>query len=769
MITTPLITKVKSDGGTLYTFTSTSKDLTRVATNNANYKFKFSHFACLNLPHIMRGNMTLMNYMEHVDKRVFRTLESHVNGEYFNIDFSLTPEYENKLTRSRLIFEKPSDKVPLEFTNYSLENNNVVVHKIGVENIINQNKTELHFKIELQFDDETTRVFPENGTPVYNYFIYDFDKVGNNVEKGMYLEIFDNYEMNNDFNISIAEHFQNYILNQESAILNDKGLFKQSNLRSPAERIFFNWLEKIGAIRFKNSGDRDVDNNILFDEIDKNILDRTVQYLGNIDAINTVDVNGDTFGEVYLYIPSGVGATPQIYFQKKNDESYQVGARITLGTEKIVGRENFREEDTPVDGISLKAIYDGDIGGNYYTLDGGYCIDFRDSSYGSSSDTIMSINSESYENFEFNCVLIYYDLIKNTTNNKGEDVQEYATNLYGVLFLDNFKASNISKTDNYIAYIEGYPTFRSSELDDGNSFALKVDLKFDTAPSSTMVRNTIDSYDDPNSAKGFGIYMNALEELHKCIDIFYTQQHTIYTLQDRIEQLESIVYNIPDYNMIQTEINVINNQLRQTGINTSNNVQMLKMIVDNTTKLNQLINGEYPTTLAIDSSKLNPVNGIEITSSKKGDKINIKNTLQKYKYVGKISLDTENTEGYMYPINNVVNFNLMENSNLVLLSVNESFESDMGLDEPVVFNINTSKCTWKTGQSVEFVISDDFKFDKIRHVGLVIQTLSKSGKPVIIKSFTKDELMNMGNKNEIEVVCLNGDVKTGNDFITIIR
>ena len=51
---TPLIDKLKTQGGTLYTFSSASKDLTRTFTNSI-YDFSFSHFACLNLPNIRNG------------------------------------------------------------------------------------------------------------------------------------------------------------------------------------------------------------------------------------------------------------------------------------------------------------------------------------------------------------------------------------------------------------------------------------------------------------------------------------------------------------------------------------------------------------------------------------------------------------------------------------------------------------------------------------------------------------------------------------------
>ena len=51
---TPILKDPKAHGGTLYTFPSASRDLTR-SFSNSEYEFAFSHFACLNLPDFRYG------------------------------------------------------------------------------------------------------------------------------------------------------------------------------------------------------------------------------------------------------------------------------------------------------------------------------------------------------------------------------------------------------------------------------------------------------------------------------------------------------------------------------------------------------------------------------------------------------------------------------------------------------------------------------------------------------------------------------------------
>ena len=54
---TPILKDPRPQGGTLYTFPSASRDLTR-AFSNSEYEFVFSNFACLNLPDFRYGTFT---------------------------------------------------------------------------------------------------------------------------------------------------------------------------------------------------------------------------------------------------------------------------------------------------------------------------------------------------------------------------------------------------------------------------------------------------------------------------------------------------------------------------------------------------------------------------------------------------------------------------------------------------------------------------------------------------------------------------------------
>ena len=155
---TPILKDPKSHGGTLYTFPSASRDLTRAFTNS-EYEFAFSHFACLNLPDFRYGDFDNGDL-----KGIY--LDNLCKHYYSNVD-------------SDLLEDSDSDSIS--------------------------------------------------------------DLLYNNLNK------------------CLKWHMQSYVMNYEVAILNgfslDDGKYDNEILRTPSERIFFNWLQKVGAIKFNGTNE----------------------------------------------------------------------------------------------------------------------------------------------------------------------------------------------------------------------------------------------------------------------------------------------------------------------------------------------------------------------------------------------------------------------------------------------------------------------------------------------------------------------------------
>jgi uncharacterized coiled-coil protein SlyX len=502
---TPILKDPKSHGGTLYTFPSASRDLTRAFTNS-EYEFAFSHFACLNLPDFRYGDFDNGEL-----KGVY--LDNLCKHYYSNVD-------------SDLLEDSDSDSIS--------------------------------------------------------------DLLYNNLNK------------------CLKWHMQSYVMNYEVAILNgfslDDGKYDNEILRTPSERIFFNWLQKVGAIKFNGTNETLLgygDNaDIKYDDTlsdiselefkDKNksyrignklytfkggewksrvLVSKTVQYIGTIDMINNVNIDYDSFNEIYLNIPAGAGGTTSVYFDTNVfDKNYEKGEIIDVkkdiycddddeNREYIIGRNPKSLNISELDAITLKAIYDSkyehDSGykSPTYKIDNGYCINFNDDRYGGSLEN-MNLNSE--EDFEFNCVLIYYRIRKGNGS--------WYTNLYGVLFLEEVATSdyniNLNNDGEIGGYIQRYPKFKN-----GNSWGLKLDLKIDAQPDSQMELRDKE-YDDPNAGGvGMQMFTEALMQLNDCAKLFYDVKKENTDIEERLYKLENMVSGIDTVYELRNDVGALRTKI----------------------------------------------------------------------------------------------------------------------------------------------------------------------------------------------------------------
>ena len=618
---TPYLKPFNNEGGTLYVFPSVSKDLTRTFVSN-DYEFKFSHFACLNLPDIYTG-----------------VFSEDSDGDTFN---------------------------------------------------------EKGFYIE-------SLILNNNGGyyPGYTGTTWDTsDGIGK----------------------TIAENLQNYVMNFETAILNGEGDnddYDNDILTNVSEKVFFNWLQKVGAIKFTESGTLE----------DYNTLaDRTVQYIGNIDVMNTVDINGDSFEELYIHIPSTVGASTSVYFRtgeitdNKNylNKNYTV-SNGTKSPEYIIGRGS---GDRNEDGLSIKAIYDLDQGTNVYTGDIGHTIDFRDSSY-AGGDGISTMNGNSLNDFEFNAVLIYYDIFQKTST---KNVKRTATNLYGILFLD--QPTPLTETDRK-GYFQRYPNQKETVYGNGNSYALKLDLKIDTVgDSNTNYIEVPDVNYQQDKVTSFILYNKAIEQLQRCIDVFYTQKNDIVKLTERVSALENLVTGIDSISSLKSDINRLYNLYDGNAVVDTS--ALLSLIDANAKKLDNIMNGGKDLKLQYDTDVIQPGVGIGIT--KTPNKVTISSEQRYSMNVVTDSSDNEISEDnpiYTVSEPKICNIKLRPGENFAVIYMHDNGVSTSSM----YINIDDNDYNWEIGQTIKLLFvckNGALSFDNSIDRGVIIKptnttTLSISG------------------------------------------
>ena len=565
---------------------------------------------------------------------------------------------------------------------------------------------------------------------------------------------------------ALTENLQNYVMNFETAILNGEGDnddYDPDILTTVSEKIFWNWLEKIGAIKFNETGT---------EEDYGGYADRVVQYIGDIDIMNTVTVNGDSFEELYIHVPSTAGASTSVYFRpgiatdNKNylSKNYSV-ANGNLSSENIIGRDSDRVNIYDSN-ISIKAIYDIDTGGNIYIGDAGHTIDFRDSSY-DGGDGINNMNNKSLEDFEFNAVLIYYDLYEKTST---PGVRRKATNLYGILFLDNViddvASANTTGNNSRQGHFQRYPKKKETVYGNGNSYALKIDLKIDTIGDASVDYRVIE---DPNNPAAMALYAKSLTQLQNSIDVFFTLKNELVKLTERVATLENMILGIDSITHMKQDIDRLYNLC--DGNNLVDTGALLGLIDENTRKLENIMNGGKDIKLQFDTDVIQPGNGIGIKKSL--NKVVISSE-QKYSvnsvYDGLMDNETEISQNN--PIDTlaaskVCTIPLKPGENFAVIYINDNGDSPSNLN----INISQGDYQWEVGQSMKlyFVCNDggSLQFVDSDTLGIVIKVMDGISLYVPAWEFEGNNL--------IEVVCValsdtsdNGNVNE-NKFIYLIK
>ena len=645
---TPLVRSLNISGGSFYGFSSASRDLSK-AFNNPNIQFVFSKFACLNLPDISK------------------------------LDFSTFSNYENTI----------------------------------------------------QFDTIDGAIF--NG-------------------------------LTGDTNLDLTESLQNYALNLETMLLNNPDYNALLN-RTVSERAFFKWLKEIGAIRFRAANTAEVGGSVgdlRYVEEDTNTTgtvqyQRVVEYVGDIDMVNHVQKAGETYTEIYINIPTEVGKTPVILFDALSDDNYQPDLVITGTTEFIQGRS---ASTLHPENLSLSAFYDYDssvsytdsdadwynqpvLGGavnSYFTepttfddatnldiqkypvdysspagfggtayrrskLDG-ISIDFDPSSYydilnDSQLNSIQGYNSSAKAtNFEFNAVLVYYDLYDTSApNNK-------STNLYGILFLDNVTPT---VDGGYIQRIQKFKPNPVTKLN-GNSFGLKINVKFDASVTTVGVDTLVNEY----NTFSMGLFVDASTQLQQSVTLFTQQQSELLDLITRVDDLETRMFTIDSMQLLTARMDQVEVQLQNSQLAFASSTTLLDLIAQNSDNIQALANGTSPLAIQYNTDVLNAGSGITVDKTIP-NKIKIINKNQEYN-LG-IPYDILNNEITIFnpldlnSISPTIYYYLGEYTNMVRL-----YTENTAIGTIKIY-IDDTTTKFKTGQVVRLVFPDtvdinnnDFEF-----------------------------------------------------------
>ncbi len=577
-------------------------------------------------------------------------------------------------------------------------------------------------------------------------------------------------------NIDFSQSFQSYCLNLETTILSSD-VYNSNLKQNVSERVFFKWLKELGGIRYQPASSSQVvstldQNTVLtvngLPVTQKRYVEgdptggtgsygltgatgykRVVQYVGNLDIVNSVKNNNNTYSEVYVYVPTKDGNTPTVLFKNVVDGNYFPDYQWTntppdpLDQEYLTGRSY--DELNP-SGLTNLAIFDDDVlglpnvtfedttngatgSGNWYTprdtantyftdstftdptslilsksVSGATAgvgfqkyvrtrldsigIDFDPDSYkqivdDASISTLEEFNATSLsQDFEFNCVLIYYDVYDPA------NPVDSATNLYGVLFLDDVQTSGTG--------IYSIPRFKKYKPNivtklNGNSYGLKINIKFDVDVDQTGVEQAINDY----SPFSLTMFMDAVNVLQDASSTLNNNASGFISLEERVSQMENLMLTTDTSLTLDRRINSLEQSLAANQALFNNTQSVMGLINQNYELIRALINNETSVEVSYNLDLIKQGNGVLVDRSIP-NQITITNNNEDYNIGNNLGVVTlQNSAPNIVPLRSFGNY---------VKHVNNG--TPISLTSDLVIRIDDSVVNWKRGQSFKFGFGD---------------------------------------------------------------
>lgn len=506
-------------------------------------------------------------------------------------------------------------------------------------------------------------------------------------------------------NVHFAQTLQNYALNFENFILTDDD-FDNTLYSSDAEKILFKWLHHLGAFEVKAANSQQVVSGYsrAIENEDTtnagNNYSRVVKYVGNIDVSNDKNYQGNTYNEIFVNVPSSVGYTPEILFKSTQYNTTATSYNTNLNGGAINGRSGQTHPDTFLD---LNALADN--GGGTIDIDPqttyNYGIEWNSILYSKIANDPRLNNfldfSKRGGDFRFNAILVYYDLYSKS------NVANKATNLYGILILDNFK-NDPNTTGWSIPELSKYKPNDVTGLN-GNAFALKLNVKFNSSLDNVGVEMNINDY----STFSMDIFLDTTTALENAAKLLVDAGNAYAGIAQRVSELENFIAysNSTDFS---TRITSLETAIENASLNYASSTSILDMITSVNTRLNQIISGVIPTEIQYNTNVLGAGNGMQIDKSNP-NMIKIVNDNNGYTLNSIFNYDfVSTTSSSLISPSNLFNLNNTAFTGLItrirpfdnLIRINTSDKDTSTMTGDLNIYLDDSINTWKNGQTIKF-------------------------------------------------------------------
>ena len=646
MATTPLIRTPQADGGTFYTFSSAAKDLSRTL-NNDGLKLVFSKFVLLNLPDFDR-----------LDPTTFSNKENYM--QFDTIDGAIW---------SGGLKGDPNVNFTESLQNYALNIEELIISDSTYDNTTNLSVTErVFFKWlkecgALRFREAS--VLEQSGTATGLRFVEEDEVTTGSRQYRKVVKYIGEIDIVNNVDKAGEAYTELYI-------------------NVPTE------VGGTPTILFDSVSDANYQPSLVIQGSSEYILGRNSA---------TVHPQGLDILAWYDYDNQLQGTGPAGYTDPDAD-----WMGLGPGTSSSITNAYFTEPTTFESVLNAEirkypADYNNPTGynGSAYVrseLDG-ISVDFNPNDYeqivaDNTVSTIPQFNGTGLsQSFEFNAVLVYYDMVDLSDSTKT------TTNLYGLLLLDNVTPT----TDG--GYIQRYPKYKPNPVtgQNGNSYGFKINLRFDASPGSAGIDTIINDY----NTFSMGLFSDASAQLQTSAQIFQRQQLEIADIEVRLAAVENTLNSVSTSAFLQSQINNLQTQIDNASLAFASSTTLLDLIAKNSDEIQMLANGQVSTTLQYNTAVVRQGSGITVDTNTP-NQIHVSNNVQAYNFMLPFdNSDVQITTAAPLNINVVapqVFTTLGTYSNMLRLDTINQAGGDLDIF------IDDTTITWKTGQTVRLTFNN---------------------------------------------------------------
>jgi len=722
MSISPFIRPIQVQGGTFYTFSSAAEDL-GFTFNNDGKQFKFSKYALLNIPDVKRPSLGPLNHENTIQFDTIPGAFQYVNNSKTN-NVMLAESLQNYAMNLETMLTSFPSYDPGKLQTVSERVFFKWLKEIGALRFREASLTESPLKSGLRFTEE---VESEKYSRVVKY-IGEIDVVNSVKSKAdAFSEVY--------VHVPTKDGATPLVLFKS---VKDTNYFPAENLvNTPKDPLNTEFLYGRNYNQINPSG---LDTHAFFDS--------DVQSYGAPIGTPASALPGITIpGEYQLmkYDPATSLYKVDWWFPYPEANSYWLQKAATTGS----------FDDPRNDSYRIRGVKDGtgvpvDVDFQRSRLDG-IQLDFNTNSYFpiASNPSIKSFSdfnslSESVS-FEFNAVLVYYDIYDVST-------QQRSTNLFGVLFLDNVE--DLPSGGGYIPRLKKYKPNRITGLN-GNSYGFKVNLKFDVNTEDAAVVTAVNEY----SPFSMQLFVEALNKMQGASDSLTSQTGLINQLLGEVESLKSLVYNADDLRELSARMNTVEQQIQNSQAALSNSEAIMGLIERNYDEIMNIYKNLTSVAVSYNTDVLQQGDGILLDKSTPNQLI-VKNVEQNY------TIDTNPIVNLLTAFTNLpsawAKFNpLKKFANYMKISNG----SMLTVDRDIYVYVDDSQFKWSTGQTYKIVIDHNYPMDMYTQgsFDLVVYTDSldrlNSGQTYSreIGRISSTDFFSKNGSPQMEIICLDSE------------